>query len=77
MQVKVQLLLWETRMFVGLYTPFSSDYEAPRKSRDLDRVCLLGFTESPHKHCCKRVCKNAGESAAFTMGDQNVCGGTR
>jgi hypothetical protein len=29
------------------------------------------------KKGCKRVCKNAGESAAFTMGDQNVCGGTR
>jgi hypothetical protein len=36
---------------VGLiFTPLLSDYEAPRKSRDLDRACLLGFAESPHKH---------------------------
>jgi hypothetical protein len=25
----------------------------------------------------KGGCKGAGESAAFTMGEQNVCGGTR
>jgi hypothetical protein len=25
----------------------------------------------------KRGCKSAGESAAFTIGDQNVCAGTR
>jgi hypothetical protein len=26
---------------------------------------------------CKSVGKNAGESAAFTIGDRNVCAGTR
>ena len=36
---------------VGLiFPPLLSDYKAPRKSRDLDRACLLGFAESPHKY---------------------------
>jgi hypothetical protein len=29
------------------------------------------------KKGCKSVCKNAGESTAFTMGDRNVCAGTQ
>jgi hypothetical protein len=52
---------------------FLPTFETNQKSKS---KCIFKLIKIVFK-LIKKGCKSAGESAAFTMGDRNVCTGTR